>query len=189
MNDDTIPQTVLFPDLFDRPLVAAFDQAHASSDGGAILLKAADARLGLIEALTGCLTDGRVSTRVAHTLRELIAQRVFGIACGYPDANDADRLADDPIQKLLLDRDPIAGAALASQPTISRFENGVRRTELYEMGHALALRVVERHQRRLHGRARRITIDLDPTDDPTHGNSPSSMGTMTRGAICRCWRL
>jgi hypothetical protein len=78
-------------------------------------------------------------------------------------------LVDDPIQKLLLDRDPIVGTALASQPTISRFENGVQRTELYEMGHALALRVVDRHQRRLHGRTRRITIDLDPTDDPTHG--------------------
>jgi len=119
--------------------------------------------------LTGCLTDGRTSSRVAHTLRELIAQRVFGIACGYPDANDADRLAEDPIQKLLLDRDPIDGTALASQPTISRFENGVLRTELYEMGQALALRVVARHRGRLHGRARRITIDLDPTDDPTHG--------------------
>jgi hypothetical protein len=169
LTDETIPHTVLFPDLFDRPLVATFDQPHASSDGGAILLKGADARLGLIDALTDCVTDGRTSGRVAHTLRELIAQRVFGIACGYPDANDAGRLADDPIQKLLLDRDPIDGTALASQPTISRFENGVLRTELYEMGHALALRVVDRHRRRLHGRARRITIDLDPTDDPTHG--------------------
>ena len=72
MSDDTIPQTVLFPDPFDRPVVATFDQAHASSDGGAILLKAADARLGLIEALTACLTDGRVSTRVAHTLQDLV---------------------------------------------------------------------------------------------------------------------
>jgi hypothetical protein len=169
LTDNTIPQTVLFPDLFDRPLVATFDQQHASSDGGAILLKAADARLGLTAALAGCLTDGRVSTKIAHTVHELVAQRIFGIACGYPDANDADRLVDDPIQKLLLDRDPLGGTALASQPTISRFENGVQRTELYEMGHALAMRVVDRHQRRLHGRARRITIDLDPTDDPTHG--------------------
>lgn len=169
MTDETIPQTVLFPDLFDRPLVATFDQAQASSDGGAILLKAADARLGVTAALADCLTDGRTASRIAHTLRELIAQRVFGIACGYPDANDADRLADDPIQKLLLGRDPITGAALASQPTISRFENGVSRTALYEMGYALAGRVIERHRRRRHGRARRITIDLDPTDDPTHG--------------------
>jgi hypothetical protein len=133
-----VPQSVLFPDLFDRPLVVTFDQEHASSDGGAILLKAADARLGLVDALTGCVTDGRAVTRVTHSLRELIALRVFGIACGYPDANDADRLADDPIQELLLDRDPIAGAGLASQPTISRFENGVGRTVLLEMGRALA---------------------------------------------------
>jgi Transposase DDE domain group 1 len=169
LKTPTIPQTVLFPDLFDRPLVATFDQADASSDGGAILLKAADARLGLTAALADCLIDGRASGRIDHTLHELLAQRIFGIACGYPDANDADRLADDPIQKLLLDRDPIDGAALASQPTISRFENAVGPTALYELGHTLAHQVVERHHRRLHGRARRITIDLDPTDDATHG--------------------
>ena len=96
-------------------------------------------------------------------------QRVFGIACGHPDGNDADHLADDPIHKLLLGRDPVSGAPLASQPTISRFENGARRTVLYRMGRELAACVIERHRRRLHGRARRITIDLDPTDDLTHG--------------------
>jgi hypothetical protein len=58
-------------------------------------------------------------------LRELVAQRVFAIACGYPDANDSARLSEDPIHKLLLDRDPIEGRALAAQPTLSRFENGV----------------------------------------------------------------
>ena len=169
MNDDTIPQTVLFPDLCDRPLVATFDQAHASSDGGAVLLKAADRRLAVTRAIADCLTEGRTPAKVTHTLRALVAQRVFGIACGYPDANDADRLADDPIQKLLLDRDPITGRALASQPTISRFENGVGRAALYRAGCALAAGVVARHQQRLRGRARVITIDLDPTDDPTHG--------------------
>ena len=63
----------------------------------------------------------------------------------------------------------MSGAPLASQPTISRFENGVSRTALYRMGRELAACVIERHRRRLHGRARRITIDLDPTDDQTHG--------------------
>jgi hypothetical protein len=169
LTDETIPQTVLFPDLFEKPLIATFDQAHASSDGGAVLLKAADRRLGVTAALAECLTDGRAAEKITHTVHELVAQRVFGIACGYPDANDADRLADDPIQKLLLDRDPIAGVPLASQPTISRFENGVSRQALYRAGRELAACVIARHQRRLHGRARRITIDLDPTDDPTHG--------------------
>lgn len=169
MSDETIPQTVLFPDLFDKPLLASFDQPHASSDGGAVLLKAADTRLGVTAALARSLTDGRAAEKITHTLHALVAQRVFGMACGYPDANDADRLADDPIQKLLLDRDPITGGPLASQPTISRFENGVSRRALYRAGREVAACVIARHQRRLQGRARRITIDLDPTEDPTHG--------------------
>jgi hypothetical protein len=160
---------VLFPDLFDRPLLATFDQAHASSDGGAVLLAAAERRYRLIDGFAQCLVDDRQAGKIHHTVRDLLAQRIFGLACGYPDANDADRLADDPIQKLLLGRDPVAGDALASQPTISRFENAAASQALYEMGQTLATSVVDRHQRRLHGRARRITIDLDPTDDPTHG--------------------
>ena len=169
MSSDTIPQTVLFPDLFDKPLVATFDQPHASSDGGAVLLNAAERPYGLIDGFARCLVDDRQPGKVQHTLRDLLAQRIFGLACGYPDANDADRLADDPIQKLLLGRDPIVGDPIASQPTISRFENGVASQALYAMGRELAASVIERHRRRLHGRARRITIDLDPTDDPTHG--------------------
>ena len=169
MTDDTIPQTVLFPDLFAKPLVATFDQAHASSDGGAILLKAVDRRLDLTARLAACLTDTRDPTRVTHALTDVLAQRVFGIAAGYPDGNDADRLAEDPIQKLLLDRHPVQGQALASQPTISRFENGVGPRALYRVGRELAATVIDRHRHRLRGRARRITIDLDVTDDPTHG--------------------
>jgi hypothetical protein len=169
LNDDTIPQCVLFPDLFEKPLVATFDQQHASSDGGAVLLPAADRQYDLIDGLAACLADDRQPAKIRHTLRDLLAQRVLGIACGHADANDADRLADDPIHKLLVGRDPVAGDPLGSQPTISRFENGVGIQELFAMGCTLAMRVIDRHRRRLRGRARRITIDLDPTDDPTHG--------------------
>jgi hypothetical protein len=174
LSDATIPQTVLFPDLFNQPLVATFDQPNASSDGGAILLKAAEARYGLIDGFARCLIDERQSGKVRHTLADLLAQRIFGLACGYPDANDAARLADDPIHKLLLGRDPIDGDSLASQPTISRFENEVGAQALYAMGRELAASVIARHQQRLHGRARTITIDLDPTDDPTHGEQQLS---------------
>lgn len=169
MTDATIPQTVLFPDLFEKPLVATFDQQHASSDGGAVLLKAAERQYDLIEGFAQCLVDDRQAGKVRHALTDLLGQRIFGIACGHPDGNDAARLADDPIHKLLLDRDPVAGDALASQPTISRFENRVGAQDLLALGRVLALRVIERHRRRLGGRVRRITIDLDPTDDPTHG--------------------
>ena len=174
MTFDTIPQTVLFPDLFDKPLVAEFDSQQTSSDGGAVLLEAAERVYGLIKAFARCLVDKRAPDKIRHTLEELIGQRVFGIACGHPDGNDGDRLADDPIHKLLLGRDPVAGERLASQPTLSRFENAVGRNALYRMGCELARRVIERHRRRPHGKARRITIDLDPTDDPTHGACGSS---------------
>ena len=114
MNEPTITQTVLFADLVDRPLVATFDQPHASSDGGALLFKAADRHLGLLAALTATVPDARASARVTHGVADLVAQRVFAIACGHPDGNDGDRLADDPIHKLLLGRDPIDGGAAAS---------------------------------------------------------------------------
>jgi hypothetical protein len=152
-----------------QPVVARFDQAHASTDGGAILLKAIDERLGLTERLAASLTDRRQAGKIAHQLIELVRQRVFGIACGYADCNDAARLGHDPVHKLVLERDPLTGPALASQPTLSRFENAVGRQELYLGSVALADLVIEHHRARLQGRARRITIDLDPTDDPTHG--------------------
>jgi len=168
VRDSTTTPCVLFPDLFDRPLRAQFDQLHGSSDGGAVLLKAADRRLGVIDALANCLHDSRQSGKVVHGVRELIAQRVYGIACGYADANDSARLSADPIHKLLLDRDPIDGDPLASQPTLSRFENSVRRGELYRMGEALFETVIASYRRRRRP-VHHITVDLDPTDDPTHG--------------------
>lgn len=158
-----------FVELFPKPVVVTFDQRRGSSDGGAIVLRAADQRLGLTAQLAACMPDPRQPGKVEHDLGALLAQRVYGIACGYADANDAARLAHDPIHKLLLGRDPLHGAALASQPTLSRFENAVAAKALYRMGEALADRVTERHRRRLRGRAKRVTIDLDPTDDPTHG--------------------
>ena len=169
MPHPTTTPCVLFPDLFGKPLTATFDVPNASSDGGAVLLKAADRRLGLIATLTDSLRDQRQPGKVVHGLEELIAQRVYGIACGYPDANDGARLGDDPIHKLLLDRDPLTGARLASQPTLSRFENAPSRGELLQMSEALFETVIERHARRLRGKLRHLTVDLDVTDDPTHG--------------------
>jgi len=169
LAEHTTTQCLLFSDLSAQPVVVQFDQRQGSSDGGAILLKAADRRLGLTRALAACLQDPRQAGKVQHEWHELLTQRVMAIACGYEDANDAARLASDPVHKLLVGRDPSAGADLASQPTLSRFENAPDRKQLARLAEALADVVIERHRRRLKGRARRITIDLDPTDDPTHG--------------------
>jgi hypothetical protein len=152
-----------------KPVVLEFDQRQGSSDGGAVLLKAAEQRYGLIARMSGCLRDPRQAGKVDHSLRDLFAQRVFAIGSGYADANDSARLASDPMHKMLLDRDPITGLDMASQPTLSRFENAAGPRQLYSMGAALAESVIERHAQRLSNRARLVTIDLDPTDDPTHG--------------------
>lgn len=169
MGDDNTTQCWLFEDLSKRPVTVRFDQERGSSDGGAVLLAAADRRLGLSEALANCIRDGRDGQRVLHEISDLIRQRVYAIACGYPDGNDAARLSADPVHKLLVGRDPVGASDLASQPTLSRFENGADRADLYRMGEALAERVIERHRRRRHGRARVVTIDLDQTNDPAHG--------------------
>jgi hypothetical protein len=170
VSDNTTTQCLLFPDIFPKLVVAQFDQQQGSSDGGALLLQAANRRYGgLTTRLASCLQDERQPGKIDHSLEELLAQRVFGIACGYPDANDTARLAGDPIHKLLLGRDPVDGIDLASQPTLSRFENAIGRKELYRLGEALADSVIERHAQRLRGRVQRVTLDLDPTDDPTHG--------------------
>jgi hypothetical protein len=173
--DDTTRQSVLFPDLFRKIVAVRFDERQGSSDGGAILLRAVDLGLGLTRRLAGCLCDVRDQARIAHEQVELLAQRVFAIACGYPDCNDAARLADDPVHKLLVGRDPVEGNALGSQPTLSRFENATDRKDLVRMADALADTVIERQRKRLHGRARLITLDLDPTDDPTHGAQQLSL--------------
>ena len=169
MTDSTATECLLFPDMFPKPVVMEFDQRQGSSDGGAVLLKASEQRYGLISGMAGRLFDDRQASKVDHSLHDLFAQRVFSIACGYPDANDSARLGADPIHKMLLDRDPLHGLDLASQPTLSRFENSVGPQALYRMGMALGESVIARHAKRLGGHAKRVTIDLDPTDDPTHG--------------------
>ena len=174
MNDDSTVQGVCSPDLAAKPLHVELSEEHSSSDGGGVLLKGIDQALGLTEGLAGCLRDPRQPGKIGHSFQELLRQRVFAIALGHPDANDARELSDDPVHKLLLDRDPVHGDALASQPTLSRFENTVETTDLYRMADVLADTVIERHRRRLGKRCRLITLDFDPTDDPTHGQQELS---------------
>jgi len=165
---------------FDFPrirqaIVASFDAAHATTDAGLVLLKALDEKLGLTARLAAALHDRREPGKIRHSYTDLVRERVFALACGWEDANDAARLAHDPAHKLALDRDPITGDALAAQPTLSRFENAIDSKSLYRMGEALADLVIDtERRRRLKRRPRRITIDLDPTDDPTHGQQELS---------------
>ena len=171
-------QSVLFGDAFSKPLTVAFDGDMQSSDGGLVLLGALDRGIGLSARLVRLLTDPRESLKVRHGIPELFRQRVFSIAAGYADCNDAAVVGNDPVLKEVCGRG-VDGAALASQPTLSRFENAwvegkhanrlARARELVRMGREFEDFVVEQHRKRLGRRAKLVTIDLDPTDDPTHG--------------------
>src|SRR5499426_2500787 len=125
----------------DKAVDLDFDGGLLSSDAGLMLLKDPDEQLGLTRALAAVLKDARDPRRVHFTLHDLLKQRVLQIAAGYEDANDANTLRHDPLFKLLLDRLPETGAPLASQPTISRFENRVSRTELYRLAKVFVDRV------------------------------------------------
>src|SRR6185503_9100940 len=112
--------------------------------------------------------DPRQPGKISHAIVDLLRQRVFGLACGYADGNDAARLRRDAVHKLVVGRDPLTGEPLGSQPTLLRFENAVTTRDLHRLGTSLAGTVLDFHQTRLTGTARRITIDVDATADPTH---------------------
>ena len=152
--------------LHGKRVTGGFDGGDISSDGGLVLLAAADEQLGLTRQLAALLRDDRQVAKVRHQLPQLLAQRVYQIAAGYEDCNDATDLRHDPVLKTVVGRLPQTGPALASQPTLSRFENRVTRRELWAMAQVLVEQFVARHAAR---RPRYIILDFDATDDPTHG--------------------
>src|ERR671936_236204 len=164
----------------DKAVDLDFDGGRLSSDAGLVLLTEPDEQLGLTRALAAVLQDPRDPRRVHFTLHDLLKQRVFQIAAGYEDANDANTLRHDPIFKLLLDRLPETGAPLASQPTISRFEHRVSRTALYRM----ALVLVEQFLASYVRPPQLIVLDFDDTEDPVHGGQEQARYDGYDGGYC-----
>jgi hypothetical protein len=159
------PIDILFPAVCGKPVECRFDGGDVTSDAGFLLLREADRRMGLVDEFADCIRDRRQRGKVSHTVAEMVRARVLAIACGYEDANDLDTLGSDPALKIACERLPETDGSLASQPTISRLENAVRRADLYRMGVALAERVVAQ----LPSETKRVILDVDATDDPCHG--------------------
>lgn len=153
------------------PLEASFDGGRLTSDGGLPWLEQADATLGLCAAFAAVVPDWRRGP-VRHSRETLVRQRVFQIACGYDDQDDADTLRTDPLLKLVCGRLPETGRDLASQPTLSRLENAVDRHSCYRL--AVALGELYLRERERDGVPTHIVLDLDGTDDPTHGQQEGS---------------
>jgi hypothetical protein len=152
--------------LHGKSIRGGFDGGDLSSDGGVMLVAAADQRLGLTAALAACIADPRAQSQVRHQLLTLLGQRVYQIACGYEDCNDADDLRFDLAFKTALGRRPKSDRDLASQPTLSRFENAVSRTSLRRMAEVFVEQFVARYAT---DQPCRIILDFDATDDETHG--------------------
>jgi hypothetical protein len=165
MLDPTTPR-LHFDSAAGLPLEAAFDAGRLTSDGGLPWLAEADSALGLCAALAAGIPEWREGS-VHHSLVTLVRQRIYQIACGYADQNDAATLRTDPLLKLVCGRRPLTGPALASQSTFSRLENAVDRHTVERLAATLVeLYVRERGQA---GPPRRIVLDCDGTADPAHG--------------------
>jgi hypothetical protein len=151
-------------------VIADFKGGLISSDAGLLPVRELDSRLGWTAAAAACLSDPRDPATTEHDLLTLVRQRLFGMVAGYEDANDHTRLKHDPILKALANRG--LDDALASQPTLSRFENWVTAREVAAINRLLVEQFIQRHRKR---RLTRLIIDIDPTDDPCHGQQQLSL--------------
>lgn len=164
-------ETVTFALPTTLPVVADFLGGRLTSDGGWPWVAEADTALGLSETLAAALPDPR-RRRGRHAVLALVRQRLYQITAGYADQNDADALRSDPLLKVVCGRRPETDPDLASQPTFSRFENRCSARDCYRLAEALG--AVYLRERERTGIPTYILLDLDGTDDPTHGAQEGS---------------
>jgi hypothetical protein len=160
------PEQLCFPPVAGQTVRADFEGGALSSDFGALLLRGIDRQIGLTERLAAAIHDKRHQSYIDHPLRGLFAQRIYQIASGYADGNDANSLRRDPLFKLGLERRPLEAAQdLASAPTFSRLEHSVDRKDLYRLTQAFVDHFIASYAEP----PAAIVLDLDHSDDPTHG--------------------
>jgi len=180
VTDDAPPLPFSLPSISGKKITAAFDGGRISSDGGVLLLAGADKRLGLIDTLAALIPDYRDPLQITHTLADILRARVFAIACGYPDADDLDDLRQDPAFKLACGRLPESGSDLASQPTMSRWENAPDIRTLIRLWYAMVDLWCGSHRRAPEA----ITLDIDDTADTVHGHQQLSLFNAHHDEYC-----
>jgi hypothetical protein len=163
-----------------KSLTATFDAGRLSSDGGWIVLREIASRLDLAQALAACLRDERDPTRIQHSYAEMALARMLMIAAGYEDCDDIDALRADPALKIAVGRCPVTGADLMSQPTLSRLENIADWRALARIG----LGQIDVYCRSFVRPPQRITLDIDDTDDPVHGQQELALFNAHYDCIC-----
>ncbi|MEO2048687.1 MAG: transposase [Pirellulales bacterium] len=144
---------------------ADFNGGHLTTDAGVLLLREADQKIGLIDAINDCLPDPRDSTYIIHEQREMLAQRIFSLALGYEDLNDQQSLRDDPALQIAAGKSAQEDSPLASPLTLCRLENRVNRKTLVAMSKLFVDHFLASHDEP----PEEIVLDFDATDDPIHG--------------------
>jgi len=157
-----------------------FNGGNVTSDAGVMLLSETEQQIGIIRSLSEFIDDSRRSYSVSHSISEIVAQRVYQIACGYEDANDSNTLRIDPAIKMAVGRLPQEGLELASQPTISRLENKVTRKELVRIAYAFVENFIASYEEEPDV----IVLDFDDTDDAVHGRQQMALFNSYYGNYC-----
>jgi transposase InsO family protein len=170
MHDDKI-EPFGFPAVGSKKLTAAFDGGRITSDGGVMLLAAAERRLGIADRLAVLIADPRNPLLVTHSVADILRARMLAIACGYEDADDLDRLRTDPGFKLACGRLPDTGNDLCSQPTMSRWENAPNLREIVR----LMGMMVDLYCSSYKTPPADVTLDIDDTVDVVHGHQQLSL--------------
>src|SRR6201997_3957218 len=179
MSDDTIEPFGL-PAVGRKKLTAAFDGGRITSDGGVMLLAAAERGLGVAQRLARLIADPRDPALVRHSVADILRARMLAIACGYEDADDLDHLRTDPGFKLACGRLPDSGTDLCSQPTVSRWENAPNRHEVAALSYAMIDIYCASHARP----PREVTLDIDDSVDVVHGAQQLSLFNPHYGERC-----
>jgi hypothetical protein len=157
---------MLFGRLGRREIEANFQGGALSSDGGLMLVRQADRRIGLSAAVAAALLDRRDPERITHPLRDLVAQRLYGLCCGYEDLNDHDVLRHDPLMQTAVGK----VEELASSPTFSRLETRATRTDVMALNRVLVEQFITAQKKA----PRELILDVDASDVPLHGEQELS---------------
>jgi len=165
MHDDTI-EAFDFPAVGRKKVTAGFDGGRLTSDGGVMLLAAAERRLAIAQRLAALIDDPRNPLLITHSVADILRARMLAIACGYEDADDLDCLRTDPGFKLACGRLPDTGDDLCSQPTMSRWENAPTLREVVRMTYAMVDIYCASYPRP----PAAVTLDIDDTVDVVHGH-------------------
>jgi hypothetical protein len=170
MTDDTL-LPFAFPAVQGKKITAAFDGGRITSNGGVMILAAAERKLDLAAKLAAVISDPRDPSRVIHQLPDILRARMFAIGCGYEDGDDIDWLRFDPAFKLACGRLPASGHDLCSQPTVSRWENAPTLREIIRMMDVMIEVYCASYARPPHA----VTLDIDDTVDVVHGHQQLSL--------------